>query len=236
MTIEGLPCTDIIIVHNLSKPKMMPFNFLFFVKPKHFQFTVKDKENKYSDSGTFLLSFAKWLYFVIPFTVLTYVAHTQFLTSSYHCVFSSTWLDLEEVKTVDEKCHVKIFLHLITCISMIAFDLPLFAILRDSVFLSLRDTPVFPQHDLPLFSTHFRLCRCRPAGHTHRSALHQLQELYTQVPQVRLHFSHGFNFLLVWPPLMIFISWISDDDRQHTNSAAHTHASMYTGHTHVLVQ
>ena len=103
MTIEGLPLTDIIIVHNLSKPKMMPFNFLFFVKPNIFSF-------KYSDSGKMLLSFAKWLYFVIPFTVLTYVAHAQFLTSSYHHVVSTTWPDLEEVKTVEKNFTLKSFL------------------------------------------------------------------------------------------------------------------------------
>lgn len=38
-----------------------------------------------------------------------------------------------------------------------------------------------------------RLRRSEPAVYASRAAHQLLQELYTQVPQVRLHFSHGFD-------------------------------------------
>lgn len=40
-------------------------------------------------------------------------------------------------------------------------------------------------------SSVFRLHRCKPTVYSPSPAHQQLQELYTQVSQVRLHFSHG---------------------------------------------
>lgn len=47
---------------------------------------------------------------------------------------------------------------------------------------------------LCLFSTVFRLYRCEPSVGPSNFAQQQLQELYAQVPQVRLHFPHGSGF------------------------------------------
>lgn len=81
-----------------------------------------------------------------------------------------------------------------------------------------------------LFSCIFRLYRCEPAVGPSSSTWQQLQELYTQVPQVKLHFSHGLIFLL-FDTLFLDLSLlylIMMTFNQSLISAVHAHSILYT--------
>lgn len=81
---------------------------------------------------------------------------------------------------------------------------------------------------LCLFSITFRVCRCGPSVGPTSSTRQQLQELYTQVPQVRLHFSHGFVSSLFglsrWDYLCNIWTLIS---ATHTQTSMHAEGHWY---------
>lgn len=77
---------------------------------------------------------------------------------------------------------------------------------------------------LCLYPAIFRLYRCEPSDGVSSSANQQLQELYAQVPQVRLHFSHGFD---VQPPqARLSLQYLMTFNKSLI-CAAHAHSNMY---------
>ena len=94
-----------------------------------------------------------------------------------------------------------------------------------------------------LFSCVFRLYRREPVVSPSSTARQQLQELYTQVPQVKLHFSHGFIFslfdILFLDLSLLYLIMMTFNQSLisvvHTRTCKHAHAHTHT-HTHTGMQ